>query len=479
MENRRGTAAMNLKNQIIRKFIPLMAITASAGGLSALLLDWAGSEIGMWYLLLIGLAYIISGTVIGTIFLNFFQKRDKDIITRNVKGEPLIAKQPAYLIAALAIIAAFLINLKFGFGFAFLAGLLYGFNFLLGISNGIFDYRESVTKNLLYTGVLPVGLAFIYGYYIGHTDATISFAWFIGSLYLLCYLLFINRMQLDLIIFFRKSVNIEDSRKIRLFNDIMIFAFYSIFLIMFNFRNLIKISRDAIQKFIAWIFMVMEKISDFLIKDIPYMKREEKKPIDELIKGEATVRRPWVEVFMKILMYTLFAAVCIGLLIAIIGFIVKLVKKIRESMRLSYNRHASEKRSSSNEYEEESEIVVEDRNNSTLKSKKRKMHYNLRELRKIPLAGDKIRYVYGFVLERLYHNDISIEKSDTPEQILDKVNKVKNGEKLTKMGFKEFTENYERVRYGNKEISSDDNLEKRGADFEKAVSSMSEEDEKT
>jgi|GEM_PF-3590225 len=465
---------MSIWAKLIRKFIPLMAITGATGGMTSVVMEFAGSEKGLWELLGISVIYIIAGTAVGFILTEILQRKGTDIVKRNVKGEPLIAKQPAYLMTAGAFIVAFILNMKAGIGFAFASSLFLGFNFLMGISNGIFDYRESVTKNLLYTGIVPIGLVFIYGYYIGRTDTAVAVAWFLGSMYLLCYLLFINRMQLDSIIFFRKSVNIEDSRKIRIFNDIMIFAFYCIYLFMFNFRNLIKVSREAVSNFIAWFFALLEKISDWLIADIPDMEREPIEKIDELIEGERTVTRPWMQTLLKIIMFVLLGAVVIGLLLAIIGFIVKLVKKIRESMRLSYNRKASEKRTSSEEYVEESEIVKDERNNSKLRSRKRKYKYNLRELGKIPLAADKIRYLYGFVLERLYHKHISIEESDTPEQILGRIKGAENGEKLEKMGFAEFTQNYERVRYGKKDVELKENLVKKGESFEKAVSSMSE-----
>lgn len=474
MENRRGIAAMKMKNMIIRKFIPLMAITASVGGLSAAVLEIAGSKTSIWVNLIIGLIYIIAGTIAGMIFTVVFEKKGMDIVARNQKGEPLITKQPAYLLAGLAALFALLMNFGTGVGYAIVAALFLGFNFLLGITNGIFDYRESVTKNLLYGGVVPIGMLLIYSYYINNSEDAVRLAWMAGSLYLYTYLLFINRMQLDSIIFFRKSVNVEDSRKIRVKNDIMITAYYSIYLILFNFRKLIIITREMIEKLIAWFFGVLEKISDWLIADIPDMDREPLDKIEDLVEGETIVRPPWVEMFMKILMYTLFAAVCIVLLLAIIGFIVKLVRKIRESMRLSYNRKASETRTSSDEYVEETEIVKEERNNSSLRTRKKKLVYNLKYLGKIPLASDKVRYLYGFVLERLYHRHISIEESDTPEEILNKVKAADNGINLTKTGFAEFTESYERVRYGRKNIALDENLIKKGEVFEKAISSMTE-----
>ena len=465
---------MNIKTRLLRKFIPLLAVSASVGALTAALLEFAGSTTTLWQNAAIAVGYIIAGTILGMLLLEVLDRKGIDIIARNEKKELLITKQPAYLLTVIALAAAFLINLKHGLGFAFLAAILLGFNFLMGVTNGIFDYRESVTKNLLYGGAVPIGLMLIYSYYVKRSEPAIQLAWTAGSLYLYTYLLYINRMQLDSIIFFRKSVNIEDGRKIRIKNDIMISIYYCVYLVLFNFRRMIVVTREMVEKFITWIFMAMEKISDWLIVDIPSMDRQPLEKVDDLVEGELITRPPWIEVFMRILMYTLFAAVCIALIAAIIGFIVKLVKKIRESMRISYNKKASETRSSSDEYVEETEIVKEERNNSILRTKKKKLVYNLRELGNIPLAADKIRYLYGFVLERLYHRHIKIEASDTPEEILEKVSKVRNGRKLSEMGFEEFTQSYERVRYGRKDMVPDDNLVKKGEGFEKAIALMEE-----
>ena len=100
------------------------------------------------------------------------------------------------------------------------------------------------------------------------------------------------------------------------------------------------------------------------------------------------------------------------------------------------------------------------------------MRYNLKKLNEIPLAGEKIRYVYGFVLERLYHKHIDIEESDTPDEILAKVKQHRNGDKLAKMGFEEFTEKYHKARYSGKPIEDDEDLVQKGENFEKAVSSI-------
>jgi hypothetical protein len=106
------------------------------------------------------------------------------------------------------------------------------------------------------------------------------------------------------------------------------------------------------------------------------------------------------------------------------------------------------------------------------------MQYNLKKLNEIPLAGEKIRYVYGFVLERLYHKHVEIEESDTQDEILSKVKKHRNGEKLAKMGFEEFTKKYHKARYSDKPVEEDENLVETGEKFEKGISSIKVEEKK-
>ena len=148
------------------------------------------------------------------------------------------------------------------------------------------------------------------------------------------------------------------------------------------------------------------------------------------------------------------------------------MKKIRDKLQNNYNRSMVERRIESKEYEEESKIVRDTENKDRIKFKKRKMQYKLKKLNDIPIAGDKIRYVYGFVLERLYNKQVNIEQSDTPGEILKKVKSHRNGEKLAKMGFEEFTEKYREARYSGKEIEIDENITRIGEKFEKGISSI-------
>ncbi len=459
------------RNKLIRKIIPLIAITGCMGGVSAAVMELAGSPNSYIVTGLYILLYAVIGTAVGFLADFFFESRGKDLIKRNHKDELLLVQQPIYFVSGAAVIIAFITNMGSGIGAGLVASVFFGFTFLLGLSNGIFDYRESVSKNLLMAAILPIGFSFVYGYYMNGTDAASNMAWLFGSIYLFSYLLFLNRMQLNSIIFFRKSVNIEDSKKIRMFNDWLIILFYIVYLIMFNFRQLLKVSYDGVLAVIGWLMVLMEKISSWLLIDIKTEAIEEAAEKEEL-DYLPDIKRPWLETLLKIIMYIVIAAVIIAAVVSIVIIIIKTIKKIREKLSSNFNRSMAKKKIESKEYEEESQIVREEKNADSIKSKKRKMQYNLKKLNDIPLAGEKIRYVYGFVLERLYHKHVDIEESDTPEEILIKIKKHRNGDKLAKMGFEEFTEKYRKARYSSKDMEEDEKLAETGGEFEKAVSNI-------
>ncbi len=461
----------NSRSEIARKIIPLIAITGCMGGTTAAVLELSGTTNSYIITGLFVLIYSLAGTALGMFAVSFFNKRGKDIVARNVKEELLLVKQPIYFAAGFAVIIAFITNMGVGIGTGLLAAIFYSFTFLLGLSNGILDYRESVTKNLLFAAVVPIGFSFVYGYYINGSDAAANMAWLFGSVYLLSYLLFINRMQLNSIIFFKKSVNIEDSKRIRVFNDWLIILFYMVYLVMFNFRKLLNITYDWILAIIGWLMVIMEKITSWFLIEI------ETEAIEEVAEKEELdllpdVSRPWLETLLKVLMYVIIGAVVIAAVISIFVIIIKTIKKIREKFQSNYNRSMAEKKIESKEYEEESEIIRDTENMDRFKRKKRKMQYNLKKLNEIPLAGEKIRYVYGFILERLYNKQVDIEQSDTPEEILKKIKSHRNGDKLAKMGFEDFTEKYRKARYSDKEMEIEENLAETGGKFEKGVSNI-------
>ena len=59
---------------------------------------------------------------------------------------------------------------------------------------------------------------------------------------------------------------------------------------------------DLLKVILRWIFVIMEKITEWLIADIDMEAAEEIVEKEELeLLGE--VKRPWLEIFLKIMMY--------------------------------------------------------------------------------------------------------------------------------------------------------------------------------
>lgn len=459
------------KTHVIRKIIPLISITGSCGGLTVAAMQIAGTEKSFIGTGIIFILYILAGTAVGLFASIYFTGKGIEFIARDGKGKILFVRQKIYLLTSVAMVAAYITNVKTGVGAGVVAAIFFGGAFLLGITNGIYDYRESVAKNTLYLGALPVMLSFTYGYYINGSYEAIDMAWLFGSVYLFSYLLFTNRMQLNTVIFFRKSINVENSRKIRTFNDRLIVLLYMLYLVMFNFRKLLNISYDFFLSVINWCLVVMAAIMNWLLVDIKTdgaAELQEKEELDYLEK----IERPWLAMLIKIAIYIIFIAMGIAIVVSLIVLVRKIIKKIKEVIRNNYNKSMSVKKVKTKEYEEKSEIVKENNGKRLIKLKRKKFKYNMKNLNKIPLAEDKVRYVYGFVLERLHHKHVDIEDSDTPEEILARIRKHRNGEKLNKVGFEEFTEKYRRVRYGRKKAEVNEDFAKKGEKFEKAVSDI-------
>ncbi|MCD6321692.1 MAG: DUF4129 domain-containing protein, partial [Clostridiales bacterium] len=85
---------------------------------------------------------------------------------------------------------------------------------------------------------------------------------------------------------------------------------------------------------------------------------------------------------------------------------------------------------------------------------------------------EKIRYLYGFILERLFHRKIKIKLSDTPQEILETVLNYSNGQQMNQIGFQNLTEIYRQVRYGNKDVEINGDIVEIAGKYEKTISEI-------
>ncbi|MBN2852125.1 MAG: hypothetical protein JXQ23_05250 [Clostridia bacterium] len=459
-----------LKKYLIRKFIPFIAIIGSLTPFAISIQHIINQQINVITQSLIFVIFILAGIIIGSLASAVYTRNGKDILTYNYLDKALLIKQKAYFLFPLATVAGYMMGISYSGLYAIACAILYSMAFVSGIGIGIFDYRDVLNKNTLYVGTVPIGLSFIYAYYATQNPVFVDVVWVYGSVYLYAYLLFINRMRLDSIIFFRNSVNVENSKSIRVFNDILITGFFSLFLIFFNFRKVISFGYSFVMKGIEWLFAMLATIMNSLLSfaEIPPSEGATE-DFNQFLGGEAIQ----TSLFLKILIFTFGALFCLAILIVIfigIRIVIRAIRKFMGNLSGVGNNSAKEKKIKTKEYEEESEIIKSSKKKEVYHHENKYL-YTLKGLDKLQNDDEKLRYLYGFALERLIIQDVRILKSDTPVQILDKIAQRKGGIELNEEQFSKFTEEYRRVRYGYKPSMKIDFTEK-GKELEKRIAEI-------
>ena len=174
-------------------------------------------------------------------------------------------------------------------------------------------------------------------------------------------------------------------------------------------------------------------------------------------KEVATASRMAMENTLLIVLFVLFV-------IAVILLLVFAVRLIRKGLNVSSTENDTE----IIEFDEENEIIKIE--NGIIIRKKYK--FTRKGLAAQTCDVDKIRYLYGFILERFHRKNLSIKYSDTPKEIHRKICQYTNGEKLDEIGFNELTEKYRRVRYGNKSVPLGSDPSVLAEKYEKAIGNI-------
>lgn len=438
------------KPDIRRKFIPMLATLGSLVGLFLSGYHISAPQADLISLIAVFAGCFMIGTFLSFLLLRFPGNRKSLLPRRDFKGEAYTFRQPVYLLSIPMYMFAFLFSPDAaGLGFQLIFALANGTAFLLGLANGIFDYRNTVTQKLLYAGVVPIGLSFIYSFYFANDAMMTNLVWIFGSLYLMAYMLLVNRIQLNSILFFQRSVNVENSRRIRIQNDILIAGFYLVYLVIYFFREIFQFSYVALLAVFHFIFDIMSRIMEFLLVEVG---GEQIPPLVDVVEPvEQVPMSPWITYMLYILLGTAALVALIFLIIFSVRIIRRVIKAIVASSDLA-KRATKERKVFTLEYEEETEIVKMDKM-EVPEQKKRKCQFTLKDLAQIRNNQERIRYVYGYVLERLRIREMAAP-SDAPDEILDKLTGFAGWERLQRDGFPELTEEYSRVRYGGKETVS-------------------------
>jgi hypothetical protein len=406
------------------------------------------------FILLMQLVILVAcGSFMATAVRNFKLKRIKKATAQKDDIELKIAEQNSFFIVIGVMAIAHFLNSDMNEWNRFSAMLLTGGVFLLSMVNGHLDISTYAPKYLLSLGIIPIMLSFVLGYSVHNNRDIIDLVWIFGFLAFLSFLLILSNSQLNSKLFSSKHINVANRRRIKLFNFGIVGVFFIICIIVVNFKRIIEFMGKAVNGLTQAAGAGFRIIAFWLLKDSDAERivEESEKELPKLSSGAGQS--------------TLFDVIFITLLIII------LVTAISISV-IMIKRHKLTKikipAGNPEEFDDDSEIIIEKLH---LKLGKR-FHYTIKELEKIEDMGERTRYLYGFIIERLYYKKVSILKSDTPDDILHKAFECDNGNLLEDLGFEELTEKYRRVRYGSKKSQFDGDMCEVAREYERVILSF-------
>jgi len=441
---------------IQRKILSTSFTLGVCGGLYLSAMKSFKSQYSLFILIIQLLLLMVIGLGIGLILNHYAKKGSGKLLYIDSNSEIKLAEQKVFFATILIMIVAHFLNAHMNEWNQFSAMLITGGVFILCLINGLFDISSQASRVMLSIGSIPVAFSFILAYLVVRHENTITLVWIMGLLFLLSFLLILNQLQLNTQLFTTQGINVANRKKIKWFNSWAVTIFFLLCVVIIGFRKIISVTGEVIIKFGNWLYVVLAKFTIWLLND-PQPGSPGEEPREKLPETtfEFSDKPIWEIIFVL-------AVILIITAIIIIVFI-----KIRKSINRTFKRNVVI-RDNLEEFDEESDIIRE-----RLRLRLReKFKYTLEKLDEIDDSGEKVRYLYGFVLERLYHYKIDISKSDTPEEIINKILTHENGQELAEKGLSELTNKYRRVRYGNKKVDINRELHQLGEVMEKAIEDL-------
>lgn len=437
---------------IRRKFIFVFIVLGSCGGLYVGIMNFLSPEIGLGWFFMNFLVFLVLGIALGSIAFVFHYTGRKLLLQYDKNGDLLLVRQKIYLITPLVMCIAYWLNLNLGSQGQLTIALFNGGIFIIGLSCGIFSQFTDSAKRYLVLGLIPLSISLIY-IFVSDKQSVVFIVWLLAIMYLLSSLIMLNCIQLNRKLFNSKDININNSTKIKWTNYVLVIIFTSLCVIAIFIRDVLSFITNVAKKISLWLFNVLIKITDWFTRD------NFKNKTEPLVNFEEMAKEP-----ISLLANVILLILCVLFLVLTIVFIIVGINLVRGSKKFRVKKLHSE----TNEFYEDTEIVK-----TTIDILvKEKYLYTTKGLSKQKNMGERIRYLYGFILERFYKKQYPIQTSHTPSEIYDIARNHKNGKRLDEIGFKELTDIYRKVRYGDESVILEGNFVNLARKYEKSITNI-------
>lgn len=313
-----------------------------------------------------------------------------------------------------------------------------------GIKLSNYEPGSILRRTSFYTGlILTAFFIFICTYFKSYAlYGTLLFIF--AFIFMMMSFIVQNQSELDYVFIKKTSHSAPIPDKIRSYNLASVILFFASVILLINLKGIVMSILKALQQVIGWI---AGAISAFLSMIMPYGP-EEQSPAPGMqypVFSASEARNPIWGLITDIVQYF----ILLYLIYKISPYMFSALKKavasfaewVKRLLKVSSQKELQSRQDCY--YDEIEPIAAGER--SVLRKAVKKPPINIkRNLKKIKDPVQKVRYIYYAVLCIILKKDRALSRSDTTEEIYDKIKDCKEMVHYVR----EVTEVYDRVRYG-------------------------------
>jgi hypothetical protein len=319
-----------------------------------------------------------------------------------------------------------------------------------------------LTRNRIYTGAVMLLASLLTTRYVESLLYLLIRAAVFACVFIILSMIFKNQEALDDSLLSRRNEDIASlPKKIRRFNIVSILMVIAGAFLLFFLRDIV-----------IYLFAVSGRVLGFLI--ILFMKllallmpageeggaQHEQGQMPELPKDEST-GNPILDLIFKIVFIILAGYILYKALPVVLRKLRSLVLKLIEMVKKLFVPESKETQKQVDEYSDEVEILNASKKPENKHSRGKKARRDLKGLKKISNPVEKIRYMYGLILDMLNSEKQLVKHGDTPREICIKsreiIERSESAECIKSMEctdsiecMESLTHSYETVRYGDR-----------------------------
>jgi len=447
----------------ILKFIALIEITLFVFVISFVLRKAIFGNSGSSLSFLLFFLIVVGGSIVG----NFLFKEDSILVgglaktsffrflayILNIKERELFAaKVIAAITTILPILAVILVYRLNGILSVLFEVVFAVLPYRIAIKSSCKHYQDIMVNAVVYFGFFVLAAALVASSLYNPLVGLKLYIYIVLYVYILIFLILKNQEDIDDNIYSKKYIQKSIlPRNMRSFNLIAVLVLFTIILLVFNLKNVVTVVMGIVGRFIAQAVIIALWILSHIFPESSAQQGEQAGEKATFPLEATTENHPILNIIFMILAVAVILFLLYKLMPVVYRKLVVLFSRLMDLLKRVLNLHKVEN-NITEEYDDETETIRPEKGSSVRRALKRKTRKAGKELDGISDPVERVRYIYGLILNMLDIIGVDRKSSDTVSEIYQKSEHFEN---IAKPLFC-ITKTYEKVRYGDFVPESDE-----------------------